>query len=516
MPRFKFRIPRLTLLNPIIIKEMRGQMRGSRAFWILTGYLLGLGALVYFLYRIVISSVNGRFGPGGLPQSAYIGQILFISLAFLELIFIALLTPALTAGTISGEVERRTFDMLMATPLRPASVLWGKLVASLGYIQLLILAAIPLFSIVFLFGGMVLRDAIQAVGLMVLVAITYGTMGLFFSALTRRTGRAVALTYLVAFIFIFGTAFAYITAIALQGGGTPPQALLYLNPISAMQSAIMTPETMDSVYGMGSIITIFFMALSGGRDIMGYSSPIAAARPLWQYTTALYLALTLVFYLLTTQLVKPVRRWRVGRMGLIGGVLALLLTVGGLALVFGTARGSTGLGASGVPTPAPFPVPAVVSGVVREVAVVEVPAPTPTPAATPPPFDLDQGLPLAQAHLEQNLLAGAGNVFCDLAAVHSGSDEGGRPQLAGWAHCRAFTVAEDALVPGVGITAPAVVHFYLTNEGWVVSHHELSDSLQNIKGLDPAAQDSLAEMSFDEAAAEKRLVQRAHQALLGE
>jgi hypothetical protein len=258
------------------------------------------------------------------------------------------------------------------------------------------------------------------------------------------------------------------------------------------------------------------MALSGGRDIMGYSSPIAAARPLWQYTTALYLALTLVFYLLTTQLVKPVRRWRVGRMGLIGGVLALLLTVGGLALVFGTARGSTGLGASGVPTPAPFPVPAVVSGVVREVAVVEVPAPTPTPAATPPPFDLDQGLPLAQAHLEQNLLAGAGSVFCDLAAVYSSSDEGGRPQLAGWAHCRAFTVAGDALLPGVGITAPAVVHFYLTNEGWVVSHHELSDSLQNIKGLDPAAQDSLAEMSFDEAAAEKRLVQRAHQALLGE
>ena len=36
-------------INPIIVKEIRGQMRGPRAFWVLTAYLLGLALFTYGL-----------------------------------------------------------------------------------------------------------------------------------------------------------------------------------------------------------------------------------------------------------------------------------------------------------------------------------------------------------------------------------------------------------------------------------------------------------------------------------
>ena len=39
--------------NPIIIKELRSRMRGSRAFLTLTIILLLLGAISLLLYRIV-------------------------------------------------------------------------------------------------------------------------------------------------------------------------------------------------------------------------------------------------------------------------------------------------------------------------------------------------------------------------------------------------------------------------------------------------------------------------------
>jgi ABC-type transport system involved in multi-copper enzyme maturation permease subunit len=383
-------------LNPVIVKEMRAHVRGPRAFWLLTGYLAGLGLLAYGLYRIVLSGMERAFGPGMPPQSAFIGQILFMGLAFLEMLFVCFMTPALTAGTVSGELERRTYDVLMATPLRPASVLAGKIFASLTYANLLILAAIPLSSIIFLFGGVVLRDVVQVIGLMVIIAITYGMLGIFFSALTRRTGRATVLSYVVVLALTFGTFFVWFVLTATGNGRTPPRAILYLNPLSALASAIFTPGAMTGMWS-GPIMELFYV-LTRGTSMLGGPVFQAPGRPLWQYTVALYLAITVVLYLLTTQLVKPVRRWRIGWRGLAGLVVVLALLGGGLWLTFATDIGSTGIRAAERPDvgPVPTPLPAAVAreGAIEVVEVVEVPVerdgddpsqPTPTPPPPCPP-----------------------------------------------------------------------------------------------------------------------------------
>ncbi len=365
-------------LNPIIIKEMRGYVRGSRAFWVLTGYLAGLGLLAYGLYRITMATVGERFGAGAPPQSAFIGQSLFAGLAFLEMLFICFITPALTAGAISGEIERRTYDMLLATPLRAVNILWGKMVASLIYVLLLILAAIPLSSVIFLFGGVALRDMIQVIGLLGIVALTYGSLGMFFSALTRRTGRAMVLSYLVILSLVFGTIFAS-TLFSAINQQTPPRGILYVNPISALVSAIVTPASSGMMYGTTPTIELL-LRLGGGPEVLGFYSPHVPARPLWQYMTAIYLAATGLLYLLTGQLIKPVRRWRLNRRAALGLLLILALLGGGLWLVFGTDRWSTGWQPASVPPPMPVEV----ERVVVEMPVAPAPPPPPLPTPTPP------------------------------------------------------------------------------------------------------------------------------------
>ena len=89
-------------LNPIIIKELRSRMRGWRAFAVLTAVLLLLGGISYLLYRIVLSSL--RYS--STPLSPVIGQALFAGLSVVELLMICFVTPAITAGSISGEQER--------------------------------------------------------------------------------------------------------------------------------------------------------------------------------------------------------------------------------------------------------------------------------------------------------------------------------------------------------------------------------------------------------------------------
>ena len=69
-------------------------MRGARAFIILTGTLLLLGAVSYALYRIVLTT--SRYSTT--PVSPQIGQTLFVGLALLELMMVCFVTPALTAG----------------------------------------------------------------------------------------------------------------------------------------------------------------------------------------------------------------------------------------------------------------------------------------------------------------------------------------------------------------------------------------------------------------------------------
>ena len=192
-------------VNPIVVKELRSRMRGARAFITLTGVLFTLGGVSYLLYRLALATQNYSYA----PLSPQIGQSLFITLAFLELMMICAIAPAVTAGAISGEQEKLTYEMLMATPLPPASILRGKLISALSYVFLLIFAAIPMASLIFIFGGVTPRDLIKALLVLVSVAVSLGVLGLFMSVWLQRTARATVISYLIEALLLFGTLFVY-------------------------------------------------------------------------------------------------------------------------------------------------------------------------------------------------------------------------------------------------------------------------------------------------------------------
>jgi ABC-type transport system involved in multi-copper enzyme maturation permease subunit len=386
-------------INPIIVKEIRGQMRGPRAFRVLTFYLLGLALLTYGLYRLTIAGVTNGSGEQIRTQSAYIGQTLFIGLALLEMVFVCFITPALTAGAISSESERRTRDMLLATPLKPASIVWGKLFASLSYVLLLILATIPLTSVIFVFGGVALGDVIQTVILLVVTAVTYGTLGLFFSTLTRRTGLATALTYLVVLCLV-GSGFAWAVADAV-GTSAPPHQILYLNPISALATAILPPSSLSGMQGNAPAVRLFLL-IGSGPD--AFWSSFAYQKLIWQCNVAIYILAALLLYWATTRLIKSVRRQRIKRAPVIKlsprlVTIALIATVGCggqilcLSTVFKGCNSSVASERIFVTSPPghvtqavvaikPQPIPVIQAG---SIATPAPPLPTPTPIPLPTP-----------------------------------------------------------------------------------------------------------------------------------
>jgi ABC-type transport system involved in multi-copper enzyme maturation permease subunit len=111
-------------------------------------YILLIGGLGFAAFSLIANSSNGITG-----GTSY-GQYLFSFLIGFHVTLLAFITPALTAGAISSERERQTLDLLFVTRIRPFSIIWGKLLASMSFVVLLLVLSIPIFRLVFLFVGL--------------------------------------------------------------------------------------------------------------------------------------------------------------------------------------------------------------------------------------------------------------------------------------------------------------------------------------------------------------------------
>jgi ABC-type transport system involved in multi-copper enzyme maturation permease subunit len=236
--------------NPIVAKEYRSRMRTWRSPLAMTAYIVLLGGIGWAVFSSMVSSAQYNYGPG---QAANYGQQLFSFLILFQMLLLAFITPALTAGAISGERERQTMDLLFVTRVPPFSILWGKLLASMSFVLLLLLLSVPIFSLVFLFGGIELDQMLAAFLVTGVTGLTLGALGLFFSTISRRTLPSTVAAYGAAFVLCFGTLlFAYLFPTKWDPNATrlpAPPAISYLSPITPL-TAITSNQPITPGFGV--------------------------------------------------------------------------------------------------------------------------------------------------------------------------------------------------------------------------------------------------------------------------
>jgi ABC-type transport system involved in multi-copper enzyme maturation permease subunit len=215
--------------NPVVTKELRGRMRGSRAYWMLLGYLLLLAiAMLIAYYAWRASSAAG----GGTPASFAAGRNFFNVLFYVQATLVSLITPALTSGALSIEREQRTFEMMRCTTLRPSAIVLGKLASSISFIALLLICSLPLVSICFLLGGVAPDEVVAAYAMLICDGLLFGAIGIAWSTCAANTAASTALSYLSLFAYFLLTVTFSFAAQLPRGAGTLP--LTALNPIGAV------------------------------------------------------------------------------------------------------------------------------------------------------------------------------------------------------------------------------------------------------------------------------------------
>jgi ABC-2 type transport system permease protein len=202
-----------SIRNPVTIKELRGRMRGRRAFAVLTLYLLALGALITLVY---LAYVSGSTSPGS-TSARTAGKGLFAAILAVQVFLVLFIGPAFTAGSISGERERQTFDLLRTTLLSAQSFVLGKLLSALSYVLLLVLVSIPMQSIAFLLGGLSPVELVISQVLILVAAVTYAMYGLWCSATLRTTLAATVTTFSGTFFITFGIPLFFFAAALVLG-----------------------------------------------------------------------------------------------------------------------------------------------------------------------------------------------------------------------------------------------------------------------------------------------------------
>ncbi len=333
-------------LSAVGVKELRGRMRGRRAFVILTVYLVLLGAFAWMM-ELILEQQYARGAAGSAAiASAQIGRGVFGALMMLETLLVVALAPAFTAGAISLEREKQTLDMLVTTPISSVAIVIAKLFSALTYLFILILASIPLTALVFVFGGVAPDDVVRGYAVLLATAIGLGAVGLFFSALMKRTQAATIATYFGVLFVTLGAFFVFFfwNEMSTAGNGRgigpikgrPPEALAWLNPYFAQADVMCGVEdgfgdwcgrvafvSQRPVFGG---IAPFPTVEPGGQPAIepgfpdvgvvgGEVQPFGVVRDsFWPKSAIAWLGLAAVLIVASVQLVTPTRRWRPSRL----------------------------------------------------------------------------------------------------------------------------------------------------------------------------------------------------------
>lgn len=205
--------------NPVLVKELRGRMRGGRAFLILTIFLLVLAVPMLLLYMVAASNA----GLNSFDAGQTIGKTLFLGVVSIALIQVIIVVPGQAASAITSEKERETYDLLISTLLPPWKIIIGKLAASLAYALMLIVAVIPFMAVSFFFGGVTPLEVVLALIGLILTALLFGTFGILWSVLTQRSLVSTIVTQATNAGMLLGIPFLmFVVALVIFNDFPPP------------------------------------------------------------------------------------------------------------------------------------------------------------------------------------------------------------------------------------------------------------------------------------------------------
>jgi len=207
---------RLIPNNPILVRVVQSGGRRTRHLWIRVIYLAVLAVVAIF----GVLGMQGASSQGSLAEFAKKAADMFKYLSLIQLAMVSILAPVFAASAITQEKDSQTYNILLSTPLTNGQIVLGSLLSRLFFVFALLLASIPLFCIIMVYGGVTGDKIGLSMGLAAATAMLTGSIAISISVIKIGTGRTIFTFYLAIAIYL-------ITVYALGSWSLliPPEAL---------------------------------------------------------------------------------------------------------------------------------------------------------------------------------------------------------------------------------------------------------------------------------------------------
>jgi ABC-type transport system involved in multi-copper enzyme maturation permease subunit len=180
-------------LGPIFAKEMveisrRGRYYFNRVFY---GTVLLIGATMVWEEN----RWNLQRGVRLIEAMAELANELFLVVSCIQCGAALLFVPVFLCGVIASEREERTLELLFTTSLTDREIVLGKLASRLAVLGLMILSALPVLSLLMLFGGIDPATLWRVETATLVIMLFVGAHAIYFSATSRSPMGALLRTY---------------------------------------------------------------------------------------------------------------------------------------------------------------------------------------------------------------------------------------------------------------------------------------------------------------------------------
>lgn len=188
------------LVGPVFSVEMVTSARRARYFLLRIAYATILLLIMWGIYESAFFAASGSNLT--IRAKAELTAGFFYSFGYLQLVTVLLAGPAIAAGTIAEERQRRTIEYLFATDLTNREIVFDKLAGRIALIAYLLLVGLPILAIFRLLGGIPLDALLLLFLITASTTLAVSTLSLALSVWASRPRDAVMRTYLVLFAIL--------------------------------------------------------------------------------------------------------------------------------------------------------------------------------------------------------------------------------------------------------------------------------------------------------------------------
>ncbi|MEK7793696.1 MAG: hypothetical protein AAB353_04160 [Candidatus Hydrogenedentota bacterium] len=164
-----------------------------------------------------------------------------------------ILVPGLAAGTIVSERDRRTWETLTLTLIRPAGMVAAKVLSSSGFFLLYVIAVVPILSAIFFLVGVDWIQLWLSLVVILATALTCGCIGVACGVLFHRPLKALVFSYAGMLVVLGAPLLLFQLALALADEfGIAPGAFILSGKWMGLSAIVAVAEAANG----GSVSTV--------------------------------------------------------------------------------------------------------------------------------------------------------------------------------------------------------------------------------------------------------------------